>query len=245
MSDVRGKEGGGGRFEPWWGDKVVYLGKLLLSTHLSPTRSINEYKQIVRGGVTKFLVVTCNWLVYYPERIIWTLVFWNPLPILVTFAFTRFAVSLSLRFWNLPHPFLSLIFYSSTILCITCPSSLLSYQLLPYSYPLPCPPDLTPVFPQPSSLLPQSVPTQLMLINLCFQLIRLEWMLWLFTWQVGAASGLLKRLIIEPFVPHKQVDPVTHTSFVMLSILVFLFTLCFRRSDKLWPDRSLGLSMDF
>lgn len=195
----------------------MYLGKLLLSTYLSPTRSINEYKQIVRGGVTKFLAVTCNWVVYYPERIIWTLVFWNPLPILVTFAFTRFAVSLSLRFWNLPHPFLSLIFYSSTILCITCPPSLLSCYF-------PCPLDLTPVFPQLSSLLPQSVPTQLMLINLCFQLIRLEWMLWLFTWQVGAASGPLKRFIIEPFVPHKQVDPVTHTSFVMISILVFLFT---------------------
>ena len=100
-------------------------------------------------------------------------------------------------------------------------------------------------FLSPPSLLPQSVPTQLMHINLCFQLIRLEWMLWLFTWQVGAASGLLKRFIIEPFVPHKQVDPVTHTSFVMISILVFLFTLCFRRLDELWLDRSLSLSMDF
>lgn len=60
MSDVRGKGGGEEGLSPDGGDKVVYLGKLLLSTYLYPTRSINEYKQIVRGGVTKFLAVTCN-----------------------------------------------------------------------------------------------------------------------------------------------------------------------------------------
>ena len=60
MSDVRGKGGGVESSSPDGVIKVVYLGKLLLSTYLSPTRSINEYKQIVRGGVTKFLVVTCN-----------------------------------------------------------------------------------------------------------------------------------------------------------------------------------------
>ena len=135
MSDVRGK--GGGRFEPWWGDKVVYLGKLLLSTYLSPTRNINEYKQIVRGGVTKFLVVTCNWVVYYPERIIWTLVFWNPLPILVTFAFTRFAVSLSLRFWNLLHPISvpDLLLFNRSVYYLSFLPFILLTPLSPWPYP--------------------------------------------------------------------------------------------------------------
>ena len=115
----------------------MYLGKLLLSTYLSPTRSINEYKQIVRGGVTKFLVVTCNWVVYYPERIIWTLVFWNPLPILVTFAFTRFAVSLSLRFWNLLHPISvpDLLLFNRSVYYLSFLPFILLTPLSPWPYP--------------------------------------------------------------------------------------------------------------
>lgn len=47
-------------------------------------------------------------------------------------------------------------------------------------------------------------------------------------WQVGKAKGILKNFLIEPFVPHKQVNliPKIRNVPVYLKIITFFFGYC-------------------
>ena len=104
MSDVRGKEGGGGRFEPWWGDKSGVLGKTFT---LNIPVSNKEYKWVqanCQGRCDKILGGNLQLSSILSRENYMNPCILEPITHSSYVCLYKICCPPSLRFWNLLHP---------------------------------------------------------------------------------------------------------------------------------------------